>query len=169
LVPADLIGAMPMLVLGPAALAWIVGQWLRTRRAGGEQAVAARRDLAVGLALASSWFGVWGLYATYTWTAQPGGSSLQIVRFYVDAIGAIALLGAWLVVRVPPRPSLAGVTSAAVVATMFGLGIWSYNDMRAFTLWRTAPSAHAHTTSTLGSRTRPSVLTWTSVRLARSR
>ena len=147
-VPADLVEAMPVLVLGLAALAWIAGQRLRARRAGGEQAVAARRDLAVGLALASSWFGVWGLYAAYTWTAQPGGSSLQVVRFYVDAIGPIALLGAWLVVRVTPRASLAGVTSAAVVAAMFGLGIWSYNDMRAFNLWRTAPSAPAHTTST---------------------
>jgi hypothetical protein len=91
------------------------------------------------------------LYATYTWTAAPGLSSLQAARFYVPAIGAISLLGAWLVAqviarlghlprraralgRVPGRAPLAAVTSAAVVAAMFGLGVWSFNDMRAFSL-----------------------------------
>jgi hypothetical protein len=128
--PAHLIEAMPMLVLGLAALVLIAWRRVRLRPAGGEQAVVARRDLAVGLALAASWFSVWGLYAAYTWTAQPGGSSLQVVRFYVPALGAIALLGAWPVVRMPPRGSLAALASAAVVVATFGLGIWSYNDMR---------------------------------------
>ncbi len=124
--PAHLIEAMPMLVLGLAALVLIAWRRVRLRPAGGEQAVVARRDLAVGLALAASWFSVWGLYAAYTWTAQPGGSSLQVVRFYVPALGAIALLGAWPVVRMPPRGSLAALASAAVVVATFGLGIWSY-------------------------------------------
>jgi hypothetical protein len=72
--------------------------------------VQARRDAAVGLALAASWFGAWGLYATYTWTAEPFASTLQVVRFYVPAFGAIALLGAWFLVHSgvvhggPPRP-----------------------------------------------------------------
>jgi hypothetical protein len=83
----------------------------------------ARRDFAVGLALAASWFSVWGLYAAYTWTAQPFGSTLQVVRFYVPAISAISLLAALLVARVPPRASLAAVASAAVVVAMFGLGV----------------------------------------------
>jgi hypothetical protein len=43
--PAHLIQAMPMLVLGLAALAGIAVAWLRGRRAGGQQAAAARRDL----------------------------------------------------------------------------------------------------------------------------
>ncbi len=129
--PAHLIEAMPVLVLGLAGLAWIAVRWVWLRRADGELAVVARRDLAVGLALAASWFAVWGLYAAYTWTAGPSGSSLQVVRFYLPAIGAIALLGAWLVVRMPRRAPLAAVTSAAVVVAMFGLGVWSYNDMRA--------------------------------------
>jgi hypothetical protein len=73
---------------------------------------------------------VWSLYATYTWTAQPSGNTLQVVRFCVPALGAMALLGAWLVVRVPRRASVAALTSAAVVAAAFGLGVWSYNGMR---------------------------------------
>ena len=57
--PADLIQAMPMLVLALAALAWIAGRRVRLRRADEERAAPARRDLAVGLALAASWFSVW--------------------------------------------------------------------------------------------------------------
>ena len=143
--PAHLLQAMPMLVLGLVAVAWIAGRWLRLRRAAGEAAAAAGRDAAVGLALAASWFSVWGLYAAYTWTAHPFLTSLQSARFYLPAAGAIALLGAWLAVRVaalarlpgrlwparvPGRRALAGVMSAALVAAVAGIGIVSFTDMR---------------------------------------
>ena len=128
--PAHLLEAMPMLVLALAAATWITARWARLRRAGDGQAADARRDLAVGLALAASWFSIWGLYAAYTWTANGFVTTLQSARFYVPAIGAIALLGAWLLVRVPRRSSLAAATSVAVVAAMFGLGLWSFGDMR---------------------------------------
>ena len=136
--PAHLIQAMPMLVLGLAALAgiavvWLRGViWLRGPRAGGQQAAAARRDLAVALALASCWAAVWALYATYTWTAAPGLSTLQAARFYVPALGSISLLGAWLLVRVPRRQPLAAVTTLAVAAALFGLGGWAFHDMYQF-------------------------------------
>ncbi len=133
--PAHLIQAMPMLVPGLAALAWIAARRVRLRRADQERAAPARRDLAVGLALAASWFSVWGLYAAYTWTANNLGSTLQYARFYVPAIGAISLLGSWLVTRLPQRASLAVVTSAAVAAAMFGLGAWSFAVMREFWLF----------------------------------
>ena len=127
--PAHLIQAMPMLVLGLAALAGIAVVWLRGRRAGGQQAAVARRDLAVALALAASWAAIWVLYATYTWTATAGLSTLQAVRFYVPALGSISLLGAWLLVRVPRRPPLVAVTTLVVVAALFGLGSWAFHDM----------------------------------------
>jgi len=133
--PAHLIAAMPMLVLGLAALAWIAARRVRLRRSGDERAALARRDLAVGLALAASWFSVWGLYAAYTWTANPFGSTLQFARFYVPAAGAIALLGSWLVTRLPRRASLAAVASAAAAVAMFGLGAWSFAVMREFWLF----------------------------------
>ena len=128
--PAHLLEAMPVLVLALAAVAWIIARRARRRRDGGELASPARRDLAVGLALAASWFSVWGLYAAYTWTANGFVSTLQSARFYVPAIGAIALLGAWLLTQVPRRPALAAATSVAVVAALFGLGLWSFGDMR---------------------------------------
>jgi hypothetical protein len=78
--PAHLLEAMPMLVLGLVALTAIAARWAVRRRSGrerpgGERTRAATLDLAVALALAASWFSVWGLYAAYTWTAAPGGSS----------------------------------------------------------------------------------------------
>jgi hypothetical protein len=105
--PAHLIQAMPMLVLGLGALAGIAVVWLRGRRADGQRAAAAGRDLAVALALAACWAAVWVLYATYTWTAAPGLSTLQAARFYVPALGAISLLapGCWSACRAGSRLS----------------------------------------------------------------
>src|SRR4030095_3313789 len=86
-----------------ATLAGIAVVWLRSRRAGGGEAALATRVLAVGVALAASWAAIWALYATYMWTAAAGLSTLQAARFYVPALGAISLLGAWLLARVPRR------------------------------------------------------------------
>ena len=152
--PAHLIQAMPMLVLALAALVWIAWRWLRLHRPGGvpaagpgvpagagatigsaqaaDPACAARRDFAVALALAGCWFAVWGLYATYTWTAGPSSLSLPVVRFYLPALGAISLLGAWLVTRVPRRrsmPAAAALVTVAAVAAMFVLGDQAFHQM----------------------------------------
>jgi hypothetical protein len=120
-----------MLVLGLIALAWIIVRWLVLRQADGDAGAVARRDLSVGAALAASWFAIWGLYSAYTWTTDPASVTIQVVRFYVPAIGTIALLGAWLVTRIPGRDWRAGLTSAAVIAAMFGLGVWSFYAMYA--------------------------------------
>ena len=104
-----------------------------------ERAAHARRDLAVALALAASWFSVWGLYAAYTWTANPFGSTLQFARFYVPAIGAISLLGSWLVTRLPRRAWLAAVTFGAVAVVMFGLGASSFDVIHQFSLGGVSP------------------------------
>jgi hypothetical protein len=132
--PAHLIQAMPMLVLGLAALAGIATVWLRSRQASGQKAAMARRDGAVAVALAASWASVWIVYGTYTWTAAPQLSTLQAARFYVPALGAIALLGAWLLTRVPlarvaRRVPLAAVTTLAVVAALSAAGNWAFSDM----------------------------------------
>lgn len=129
--PAHLLQAMPVLVRGLASPGWIIVRWIRLRGASGETGFAVRRDLWTGLAIAASWFAVWGLYAAYYGTASAFGSTLQFARFYVPALGAIALLGAWLVTRVPGRAWLAGLASATVIAAMFGLGTWSFHAMAA--------------------------------------
>jgi hypothetical protein len=131
IMPVHLMQAMPMLVLGLIALAWIIVRWLVLRRVGGEAGAVARRDLSVGAALAASWFAIWGLYSAYTWTTDPTNVTVQLVRFYIPAIGAIALLGAWLVTRIPGRAWLVGLASTAVIAALFGVGVWSFYAMYA--------------------------------------
>ena len=84
-----------------------------------------------GSAVAASWFAIWGLYSAYTWTTDPTSVTVQVVRFYVPAIGAIALLGAWLVTRIPGRAWVGGLTSTAVITALFGLGVWSFYAMYA--------------------------------------
>lgn len=133
--PAHLMNAMPFLVLGLLALAWIIGAWAWSRRASATegQRAQARRDLLVAVPLFASWLAVWGLYAAYTWTAHPFGGTLPSVRFYVPALGAISLLGAWLVTRVPGqragRAILAAIAVVVVIAGMFTLGARSYSNM----------------------------------------
>jgi hypothetical protein len=131
IMPAHLIRAMPMLLLGLIALAWIVARWLMLRRAGGAVGRTVHRDLCVALGLAASWLAIWGLYSAYTWTTDPTSVTVQVVRFYLPATGAISLLAAWLVTRIPGRAWLAGLTSTIVVAGLFGLGVWAFHAMYA--------------------------------------
>src|SRR5205814_2280225 len=109
------------------ALVWIfvAGTLARMEpRIGGQARAAVRRDMSVGLALAASWFAIWGLYSAYTWTADPTSVTAQVVRFYVPALGTISLLAAWLVTRIPGSVRAVGATTTAVIAMLFGLGIW---------------------------------------------
>ncbi len=132
LMPAHLIEAMPVLLLGLAALAWIAVRWARHRREPGEAGVTVRRDAGVGLTLAASWAALWGLYLAYYWTTSPSLDTLQVVRFYVPAAGPIALAAAWLISRVPSRRAL--TAAAAVADLLFVLGAWSFASMRTVTI-----------------------------------
>jgi hypothetical protein len=69
------------------------------------------------------------LYATYTWTTPPGLSTLQSTRFYVPALGPIALLGAWLLVRLPRTQPRVAIATVAICATLFWLGAQAFHDM----------------------------------------
>lgn len=143
LMPQHLIQALPMSLLGLAALVCIAAQWLGMRRADGARAHLSRRDLAVGSILATTWFGVWGLYAFDTSTAAGTYVTVQVVRYYVPALGAISLLGAWLAIRVSRQGFTAAVASATVVVMLLGLGVRSFTDMRGFTLPHVPGSVHA--------------------------
>ena len=57
--------------------------------------------------------------------APAGSGAVHLVRFFVPAIAPIALLGAWLLARLPRW------VAAAAVAAFFGLGLWSFTDMAA--------------------------------------
>ncbi len=129
--PAHLLQAMPVLVLGLVAIVWMGGRLARAGVAGPAR-LDAGRDLAVGVSLFAAWIAVWGLYSAYTWTAVPFGTTLQLARFYVPVLGPIALLGAWLVTRVPwreSRPAVSGLVTVAVVGVMFAIGIGAFHSM----------------------------------------
>lgn len=131
IMPRHLIQAMPMLVLGVVSLGWILIRAVLLRSAGGELGSGARRDLAVATATAATWIGVWGLYLTYTWTTDPTNVSVQDVRFYVPALGAISLLGAWPITRIPAPRWQAGAWVMPCLAAIFALGVWAFHAMYA--------------------------------------
>jgi hypothetical protein len=123
LAPRYLVEDMPMLILALAGCAWIMARYLRSRRSAD-----ARRDLAVGAALALSWLSIWGLYLAYTWTARAVGQAIPAagvegIRFYVPALGAMALLGAWVLVRLPRWLML------TAIVTLYGIGYPSVTEM----------------------------------------
>jgi hypothetical protein len=115
--PRHLLSTMPLLLPALVGLVWIAA---RARRPEG------KRDAAVGAALAASWFSIFALYAAYTWTVQQApypGATVQVVRFYVPALGAAALLAAWVAQRVPRIFPLLAVTAA------MALGVVSYHHL----------------------------------------
>ena len=114
--PRHLVYAMPVIVAGAVALVWIAARAVR----------GARLDAAVGGALAAAWLGVFGLYSAYDWTVRMGGQSggsVHLVRFYVPALGAVALLAAWLARRLPH------VVPLALVAALVAFAVVSYPDL----------------------------------------
>ena len=108
--------------VGLGALIWMATRVVRGLSLGARRRSRpdSRRDAVIGLVLAVGWFGLWALYLAYTWTAQAGtsaggataiggGGSYPSIRFYLPAIGLIALLGAWLLMQLPKwLPALPG-------------------------------------------------------------
>jgi hypothetical protein len=130
--PARVVEAMPVLLLALAALVLIMARRIRSRTYGVAKASQARRDFAVGVAIAAPWLAISALYAAYNWTAQPGIGAWQSARFYLPALGPVILLGSWLLVRLPdlvhlPRPGLlAAVPAVAAVIALFAIGSWTF-------------------------------------------
>ena len=85
-----------------------------------------RRDAAVGTFLALGWIGIWGLYASYDWTARMAGGAgggIHVIRFYLPALGLITLLAAWFLVQLPRWMTF------VVMVALIGLGAWSASGL----------------------------------------
>jgi hypothetical protein len=121
--PARLVESVPTGIFALLALAWIAGRFFSRT---GSQPLArgtVRRDALVALALGVGWLAMWGLYSTYTWTVGQTlgpGNPIHVVRFYVPVLGLMALLGAWLLARLPRW------AATALIAVIVGLALWSY-------------------------------------------
>ena len=74
--------------------------------------------------LATAWLGLWGLYLAYDWTVRMGaGGGVHTVRFYVEALGPMALLAAWGLTRVPRW------LAVLLVAALIGLAAASFGQL----------------------------------------
>jgi hypothetical protein len=130
--PARLVEAMPVLLLALAGLVLITARRIRSRTYSVAKAAQARRDFAIGLAVAAPWLAIWALYAAYNWTAQPGIGAWQSARFYLPALGPVTLLGTWLLSRLPdlahlPRRALvAAAPAVAAIVALFAIGSWTF-------------------------------------------
>jgi hypothetical protein len=124
--PKHLVRAMPAALIALAALVWIVVRWLGRDRLDDVTRSDRRRDVAIGATLAAAWAGIWLTYLAYPWTLSQSANlalSIHVVRFYVPAVGLIALLGAWLVHRAP-------MWTAIVVVTILGLvGVAEFHSL----------------------------------------
>ncbi len=123
--PSNLTTSMPMWLLAAAALTVIAARRWRHRTAARDDAV--RTDARVATVLAGGWLGLWLTYFCYTWTvgqiagghANPGGGiTVHLIRFYLPALGPMAMLAAWLVNRFVHAASIATV-GVLVIAALF--------------------------------------------------
>jgi hypothetical protein len=124
--PVHLVRAMPMLLLALAAVGWMAVRFMRSDHVEGERRSAYRRDAVVGCALAAGWIGIWAVYLCYDWTVQQSvdlGSTVHVVRFYLPALGLVALLGAWFLAQLPRW------SAAVVLVVVVVLGAWDYPQL----------------------------------------
>lgn len=129
--PAQFTRAMPLWLIATSALGWIALRPV-THRASSERDARARDAVVAGV-LGAGWLGLWFLYLTYTWTATqlggaaggPGAGALtvHVIRFYLPALGPMALLGAWVLRRIPRRGHV------VVVGVLVVGALWSFQSM----------------------------------------
>jgi hypothetical protein len=132
LMPGQLFPAVPVYVISALAVVAIVIQWMRSRHATPARRSDARRDLVVAAVVTAGWLGMWLLYFNYTWTADMsggpgggggGGGTVHLIRFYLPALGLLALLAAWLFTR------LHRALSWSVVAVLVVAALLSFYSM----------------------------------------
>jgi len=125
--PSRLLESMPMLVLALGTVGWILIRLWRDRalEAHSPSRARQRQDVTVALVVLAGWCSLWGLYAMYTWTVGQTlgpGNPVHVVRFYVPALGLVALLAAWFLKQLPRWLAF------ALLAVLAGAGLWSYQS-----------------------------------------
>jgi hypothetical protein len=129
--PGQLLVSIPVAIVAYLSLVWIIVRFVQHRR-GNDPATSrlVRRDLLIAVVLAAGWLGMWLLYLNYTWTAdQLGGGghgsiTVHVIRFYLPALGMIALLATWLLTRLRLWITWP-IIAALAVAALFSFGSMS--------------------------------------------
>lgn len=127
--PAFLVEAMPMTLVAMVAVGLIALRLRGLRQLEPSVAADRARDAVVAGVLLLGWAAIWGLYLAYTWTVGQvsGGSAVHVIRFYLPALGLIALLGAWALVRLRP------VVALPLVGAIGVLGLLSFHGLTGVT------------------------------------
>jgi hypothetical protein len=126
--PKYLLESMPMLVLSLAAIIWVALRLVQSRATtmNPQKRDKARRDGLVTLFLMLGWFAMWGLYSMYSWTVNQtlgNVNSVHVIRFYLPALGMIALLAAWFLKQLPKW-------TAPILLVIIGtLGVVSFHSL----------------------------------------
>ncbi len=120
--PAKLTTSMPMWLFAAAAVITIIVRRVRQHHASPQSPE--HLDARIGAILAAGWLGPWLLYLCYTWTVGQlqgdigGGITVHVIRFYLPALGLVAMLAAWMVNRFV-RPAIFASIAVLVVAALF--------------------------------------------------
>lgn len=118
--------SMPLWLPAAAGVVWIAFRWWWGRRDPASSDV--RRDAVIGGVLALGWLALWFLYLNYTWTSSmvsggngggPGGGGItvHVIRFYLPALGLVALLATWFTMQLRHWWRV-GLLAALVIAAL---------------------------------------------------
>lgn len=131
--PSQLTTSMPLWTLSLIAIVSITVLALRARRGDDEVRLTTTRDLKIGLVMLVAWLGMWILYFNYPWTANmvsgghgggsQGGNTVHVIRFYLPALGSLALLAAWLLKKLRP------VATVVILVGLVTASIFSFASM----------------------------------------
>ena len=126
--PKYLLVSMPFAVVALAAFCWIIIRCSMTPSNAPKAVVAERlRNATIGAILAVGWLAMWVLYLTYPWTVtQMSGlqvDAVHLVRFYLPALGCMALLSTYFLVK------LRRVFVWPIIAALFVAGALSFHGL----------------------------------------
>jgi len=121
--PKEWTTSMPLWILAMIAVVAVIVQYIRRSDR------TTRRDLFVVAGLGLGWLGLWLLYLNYTWTATMlggghggpgvgGGATVQVIRFYLPALGLVALIATWVLRKLPRLAALPILAALAVSAVL---------------------------------------------------
>jgi hypothetical protein len=142
--PRYLTTSMPLWIVAALGAVWLLVRYVRHRTSDDSLSDSTRRDAVVGLVLAVAWLGLWFLYLNYTWTVSQvsgagigaGSLTVHVIRFYLPALGPLALLATWTLTRMT-KPIAWPLLGVIVISALL-----SFNNMASTNAGGIGPGHH---------------------------